>query len=43
VPELSRRRRLVVLCVCCLSLFISGIDSTIVNVALPAIRADLHA
>jgi EmrB/QacA subfamily drug resistance transporter len=43
VPELSRRRRLVVLAVCCLSLFIAGLDSTIVNVALPAIRASLHA
>jgi EmrB/QacA subfamily drug resistance transporter len=43
VPELSRRRRLLVLAVCCLSLFIVGLDITIVNIALPAIQHDLHA
>jgi len=43
VPELSRRRRLLVLVICCSSLFIVGLDSTIVNVALPAIGRDLHA
>ena len=43
MPELSRRRRFLVLGICCLSLFIAGIDITIVNVALPAIRHDLHA
>jgi EmrB/QacA subfamily drug resistance transporter len=43
VPELSRRRRLLVLGICCLSLFIVGLDSTIVNVALPAIGRDLQA
>jgi EmrB/QacA subfamily drug resistance transporter len=43
VPELSRRRRLLVLAVCCSSLFIVGLDSTIVNVALPSIQRDLHA
>jgi EmrB/QacA subfamily drug resistance transporter len=43
VPELSRRRRLLVLAICCLSLFIFGVDSTIVNVALPSIQRDLHA
>jgi len=32
-----------VLAVCCLGLFIVGVDNTIVNVALPAIRDDLHA
>ena len=36
LPELSRRRRLFVLAICCLSLFIVGLDSTIVNVALPS-------
>jgi EmrB/QacA subfamily drug resistance transporter len=36
-------RRNVVLAICCLSLFIVGMDVTIVNIALPAIRADLHA
>jgi len=43
VQELSRRRRLLVLAVCCSSLFIVGLDSTIVNVALPAIQHGLHA
>ena len=31
------------LAICCLSLFIVGMDSTIVNVALPSIGRDLHA
>ncbi len=43
MPELSRRRRLLVLAVCCLSLFIVGLDATVVNVALPSIGRDLHA
>jgi EmrB/QacA subfamily drug resistance transporter len=43
LPELSRQRRYLVLAICCLSLFIVGIDSTIVNVALPSIGKDLHA
>jgi EmrB/QacA subfamily drug resistance transporter len=32
-----------VLLICCLSLFIVGLDITAVNVALPSIRRDLHA
>ncbi|MFB6725144.1 MFS transporter [Kribbella sp. NPDC056345] len=40
---LSRRRRLLVLAICCSSLFVVGLDSTIVNLALPAIRAELGA
>jgi EmrB/QacA subfamily drug resistance transporter len=43
MPELSHRRRMLVLAICCLSLFMVGIDNTIVNVALPAIKTDLHA
>ena len=43
MPELSHGRRLLVLAVCCSSLFIVGLDSTIVNIALPAIQHDLHA
>jgi EmrB/QacA subfamily drug resistance transporter len=39
----SRGRRLAVLAICCLSLFIVGIDTTIVNVALPSLSVDLHA
>ena len=41
--ELSRHRRLLVLVICCSSLFIVGLDSTIVNVALPVLGRDLHA
>jgi EmrB/QacA subfamily drug resistance transporter len=41
--ELSRRRRLAVLAICCLSLLIVGLDTTIVNVALPSIHRELHA
>jgi len=43
VQELSRRRRLLVLGICCMSLFIVGLDVTIVNLALPSIRSELHA
>ncbi|MEV4704493.1 DHA2 family efflux MFS transporter permease subunit [Actinoplanes sp. NPDC049316] len=43
MPELTPRRRLLVLAICCLSLFIVGLDSTIVNIALPSLRADLGA
>ena len=42
LPELSRQRRLLVLVICSSSLFIVGLDSTIVNIALPAIGHDLH-
>src|SRR3954452_12798783 len=40
---MSDRRRWAVLAVCCMSLFIVGLDNTIVNIALPSIRADLDA
>src|ERR1700679_150673 len=43
MPELSRSHRMLVLVICCFSLFIVGMDSTIVNVALPSIGRDLHA
>ncbi|HZZ53184.1 MAG TPA: hypothetical protein VFE26_02765 [Trebonia sp.] len=43
LPELSRRRRHLVLAICCLSLFIVGMDVTIINVAVPAIGRDFHA
>ena len=42
MPELSQRRRLLVLAICCMSLLLVGMDVTIVNVALPSIRRDLH-
>jgi len=41
--ELSRRRRLGVLAICCASMVVVVMDISIVNVALPAIRRDLHA
>jgi EmrB/QacA subfamily drug resistance transporter len=43
VPELDRRRRTLVLAICCMSLLIVGLDNTIVNVALPALQQDFHA
>ena len=43
MPELTRPRRLLVLAICCLSLLIVGMDNTIVTVALPSIRRELHA
>ena len=42
-PELSRRRRLLVLVICSMSLLIVGLDVTVVNVALPAIHRSLGA
>ncbi|GAA2144818.1 MFS transporter [Kitasatospora kazusensis] len=39
----GRRRRLLILAICCLSLFIVGLDNTVVNIALPSIQRDLHA
>ena len=38
-----RARRALMLAVCCLSLFMVGLDNTIVNVGLPSIGRDLHA
>ncbi|TCC43640.1 MFS transporter [Kribbella sindirgiensis] len=43
MEELTRGRRLLVLAICCSSLFIVGLDSTIVNLALPAIRSEFGA
>jgi EmrB/QacA subfamily drug resistance transporter len=39
----SNRRPWLILCICCMSLLIVGIDVTIVNVALPSIGRELHA
>jgi EmrB/QacA subfamily drug resistance transporter len=41
--DLSHGRRMLVLAICCMSLFIVGLDVTVVNVALPSIGRDLHA
>jgi EmrB/QacA subfamily drug resistance transporter len=43
VPELSRRRRFLVLAICCASMIVVVMDISIVNVALPTIRRDLQA
>jgi EmrB/QacA subfamily drug resistance transporter len=43
IDELSRRRRIGVLLISCMSLFIVGLDVTVVNVALPSIGRELHA
>jgi EmrB/QacA subfamily drug resistance transporter len=43
VPEISPRRRRLILAICCMSLFIVGMDNTIVNIALPSLRVDLDA
>jgi EmrB/QacA subfamily drug resistance transporter len=42
MDHLTRRHRLLVLAICCMSLLLVGLDTTIVNVALPAIHRALH-
>jgi EmrB/QacA subfamily drug resistance transporter len=42
MPELSYRRRLLVLGICCMSLLIVSLDNTILNVALPSMQRDFH-
>ncbi|MFN2562913.1 MAG: MFS transporter, partial [Jatrophihabitans sp.] len=42
MPELSQRRRRLILAICCMSLLIVGMDVTIVNVGLRSIKDDLH-
>jgi EmrB/QacA subfamily drug resistance transporter len=42
MPELSHRRRLLVLAICCASIIVVVMDISIVNVALPTIHRDLH-
>lgn len=41
--EAGRRRRLLILVICAFSLFMTYVDSTILNVALPTIEHQLHA
>ncbi|MGI5449654.1 MFS transporter [Streptomyces sp. CA-243310] len=41
--DLSPGRRTLVLAICCMSLLIVSLDTTVLNVALPAIRHDLDA
>ena len=41
MPELTARRRMLVLAICCMSLLIVSLDTTVLNVALPSMRQDL--
>ncbi|MFB1046856.1 MFS transporter [Streptomyces chrestomyceticus] len=41
--ELSRKRRILILGICCTSLLLVSLDSTILNVALPVMQRDLGA
>ncbi|GAB6903972.1 MFS transporter [Kineosporia succinea] len=43
MPELSTARRFLVLGICCMSLLIVGLESTVLNVALPSLQKDLDA
>lgn len=43
LPELTHRRRLLVLAICCMSLFVVSMDNTIVNLALPSIQREFTA
>ena len=43
MPEPVPDRRYLILGICCLSLFMVGIDNSAVNVALPSIQRDLSA
>ena len=43
MPELSPRRRMLVLAICCMSLLIVSLDNTVLNVALPSMQKELHA
>ncbi|MFD9567086.1 MFS transporter [Streptomyces sp. NPDC059994] len=42
MPDLSPRRRILVLAICCMSLLIVGLDNTILNVALPTMQREPH-
>ncbi|MCX4525769.1 MULTISPECIES: MFS transporter [unclassified Streptomyces] len=43
MSDLSHRRRVLVLAICCMSLLIVSLDNTVLNVALPSMRRELHA
>ncbi|CAM5317376.1 MFS transporter [Streptomyces spiroverticillatus] len=42
-PQLSHRRRMLVLGICCMSLLIVSLDNTALNVALPSMQRELDA
>ncbi|MET9961685.1 MFS transporter [Streptomyces sp. NPDC006326] len=41
--ELSARRRMLILAICCMSLLLVSLDTTVLNVALPSMRRELGA
>ncbi|OON80886.1 MFS transporter [Streptomyces tsukubensis] len=43
MPELTHRRRVLVLAICCMSLLIVSLDNTVLNVALPSMQKELDA
>jgi EmrB/QacA subfamily drug resistance transporter len=43
MPELTYRRRMLILAICCMSLLIVSLDNTILNVALPSMQKDFDA
>ncbi|MFE2045127.1 MFS transporter [Streptomyces sp. NPDC059477] len=43
MSQLSSRRRMLVLAICCMSLLIVSLDNTVLNVALPSMQRELHA
>ncbi len=43
MSELSPRRRVLVLAICCMSLLIVSLDNTVLNVALPSMQREFHA
>ncbi|MWA01088.1 DHA2 family efflux MFS transporter permease subunit [Actinomadura sp. LD22] len=43
MPDLTPRRRMLVLAICCMSLLIVSLDNTILNVALPTLRREFHS
>ncbi|WP_234381935.1 MFS transporter [Streptomyces sp. XY332] len=43
MTESSRRRRMLILAICCMSLLIVSLDVTVLNVALPSMRRELDA
>lgn len=43
MPQLSPRRRRLVLAICCMSVLMVNLDITVLNVALPSIQRELHA
>ncbi|MFF8604781.1 MFS transporter [Streptomyces sp. NPDC015346] len=42
MPELTHRRRLLILGICCMSLLIVSLDNTALNVALPSMQRELR-